>query len=197
MFINSISHINLINIILVICFLIFYIIGTYTRFNYLDLIYKGHPIPLYCIIILIILLAFIWQYNRTIGILYGILIIFQLKRIIINSFVNPEISQQSSFYVEPTLLDTEDKRFKRDNVKIKEILRQIQAEINFDPYKTPLARKIIIDIYEKYFNNDMFIKLQEINDNSKQYQKEYKLLYMTQPTSLDYSISMADILSKK
>jgi hypothetical protein len=123
--------------------------------------------------------------------------LFQLKRVIINSFVADEPTPtKTSFFAEPNLLDPEDDRFKTDELKIKEILRQIQSELEFDPNKTPLAREVIMDIYQRYFNNDMFVKLQEITANSKQYQKEYKLLYMPQPTELNYSVDVADLLVK-
>ena len=120
-----------------------------------------------------------------------------LFRSIINSFVgeNPNPTK-TSFFAEPNLVDPEDDRFKTDDVKIKEILRQIQAELEFDPYKTPLAREVIMDVYQRYFNNDMFVKLQEITANSKQYQKQYKLLYMPQPTELNYSVDVANLLAK-
>ena len=142
----------LITILLVVLFVILYTIGTYSRFNYLDFIYKGHPIPIWCVLCLIVLLALLWNYNRKIGILYGILILFQLKRVIINSFVgNSPNPTKTSFFTEPNLVDPEDDRigaadrhlresealaadsFKTDDVKIKEILRQIQAELEFDP----------------------------------------------------------------
>ena len=68
--------------------------------------------------------------------------------------------------------------------------------MEFDPYKTPLAREVIIDIYKRYFNNDMFVKLQEITENSKKYQKQYKLLYVPQPTELNYSVDVAKLLAE-
>ena len=204
-----------ITILLVVLFVVLYIIGTYSRFNYLDFIYKGHPVPVWCVICLLVLFALLWKYNRKIGILYGILILFQLKRIIINTFVGEDTSTTTpNTLVLPPLLDPDDDRigaadrhlresealaadrFKTDDVKIKEILRQIQSELDFDPYKTPLAREIIMDVYQRYFNNDMFVKLQEITENSKQYQKQYKLLYMPQPTELKYSVDVANLLAK-
>jgi len=191
-------------IILVILFVVLYIIGTYTRFNFLDIIYRGHPIPIWCVVCLIVLLALLWNYNRIIGTLYGILILFQLKRVIINAFVGDasDIASISTptntgvIMTDSVLMNPDDDRFKTDDVKIREIIRQIQAELDFDPYKTPLARQVIIDVYKRYFNNDMFVKLNEITENSKKYQKEYRLLYMPQPTELNYSVDVADLLSK-
>ena len=193
-----------VTILLVILFVVLYVIGSYTRFNFLDIIYRGHPIPIWCVVCLIVLLALLWNYNRIIGTLYGILILFQLKRVIINAFVGDasdiaSISTPTNTGVIMTdsfLMNPDDDRFKTDDVKIREIIRQIQAELDFDPYKTPLARQVIIDVYKRYFNNDMFVKLNEITENSKKYQKEYRLLYMPQPTELNYSVDVADLLSK-
>ena len=191
-----------VTILLVILFVVLYVIGSYTRFNFLDIIYRGHPIPIWCVVCLIVLLALLWNYNRIIGTLYGILILFQLKRVIINAFVGDASSstitttQTNPLTVNSVLMNPDDDRFKTDDVKIREIIRQIQAELDFDPYKTPLARQVIIDVYKRYFNNDMFVKLNEITENSKKYQKEYRLLYMPQPTELNYSVDVADLLSK-
>mgnify|MGYP003347379110 CR=1 FL=1 len=193
-----------VTILLVILFVVLYVIGSYTRFNFLDIIYRGHPIPIWCVVCLIVLLALLWNYNRIIGILYGILILFQLKRVIINAFVGDASSTEvkatptntTPMTIDSVLMNQDDDRFKTDDVKIREIIRQIQAELDFDPYKTPLARQVIIDVYKRYFNNDMFVKLNEITENSKKYQKEYRLLYMPQPTELNYSIDVADLLSK-
>jgi hypothetical protein len=188
------------NCILLILFIILYVFGTYIRFNYLDVLYRGHSIPIWCIICLIILFGLLLQYNKTIGIIYGILIIFQFQRIFINGFKNKidsfAVPSSTNFFVEPNLLDPEDNRFKTDEIKLKEILRQIQSELNFDPYKTPLSRKIIIDIYKRYFNNDMFLKLQEITQNSKNYRKDYSLLYISQPKELDYKVDVAKLLEQ-
>ena len=187
----------LLNVVLVSFFVVLFIIGTYTRFNYIDIIYKGHSISILCIVFLLVLFGLLWRYNTTIGVLYGILILFQLKRIIINGFIGEmTIPTTTSFFAEPNLMDPEDDRFKTDDVKLKEIIRQIQSELEFDPYKTPLAREVIIDVYKRYFNNDMFVKLQEITENSKKYQKQYKLLYVPQPTELNYSVDVAKLLEE-
>ena len=62
--------------------------------------------------------------------------------------------------VENNLLGIDD-RFKMDDVKKDELLRQIKAQINFDPYKTELSKEVIYEIYNKYFDNDIFVKLKE------------------------------------
>jgi hypothetical protein len=56
------------------------------------------------------------------------LIIFQFQRIFINGFKNKidsfAVPSSTNFFVEPNLLDPEDNRFKTDEIKLKEILRQ-------------------------------------------------------------------------
>ena len=61
-------------------------------------------------------------------------------------------------------------------------------------YKSSISVDDDYDIDEE--NTFMFVKLNEILQNSKNYQKEYKLLYMPQPTELNYSVDVANLLAK-
>ncbi len=56
-----------------------------------------------------------------------------------------------------------------DPIKMQFMLRQIKAQLDFDPTKTPLARTVIMDIYRKYFNEDYFAKLRDIDTKANTY----------------------------
>lgn len=81
-----------------------------------------------------------------------------------------------------------DDRFKMDDIKKDEILKQIKAQIDNDPYKTNLSKDVINEIYSKYFDNDIFIKLNQVNDDSKQYIASGNFKYLPQDNKVDYDI---------
>jgi len=83
---------------------------------------------------------------------------------------------------------TSDDRFKMDEIAKNNILRQIKSQIDFDPYKTNLAKTVIGDIYNKYFDNDIFIKLKNINDDSKKYIASGNFNYVPANNKVDYDI---------
>lgn len=99
-----------------------------------------------------------------------------------------------SFNVDNTinnLLDTQlglDERFKSDDVIKKEILRQIKAQIEFDPYKSPLAKDVIYELYNKYYDNDIFVKLKNINDDSQKYIAAGNFNYLPKNDKVDYDL---------
>jgi hypothetical protein len=82
----------------------------------------------------------------------------------------------------------EDERFKTDDVAIKEILRQIKSQVDFDPYKTQLDKDVIHEIYNKYFDNDIFIKLKNNNDDSASYLAAGNFNYIPTVAQVDYDL---------
>ena len=199
---------NYIDILLLIIFIILYIFGSYHSFNYLHI----HTLSIYLYTIFIICfligIALIYYNNHYIGILYSIILIFQLKHIYIDSFTTATTNPITTkpLYKQSSILNInpDDDRFKVDDIKIKEILRKIQAELEFDSTKTELAKNVIIDIYKRYYDNDILHKLNVINDDSKAYIAQYELLYKSPTnssdpsnpsnTKIDYDIKMKQIL---
>ena len=88
-----------------------------------------------------------------------------------------------------------DNRFKTDDIAINEILRQIKAQIDFDANKTELSKQVIYEIYNKYFDNDIFVKLKTNLDDSKDYNAEGKLSYIPEPNKITYDLSSYNNLS--
>ncbi len=82
----------------------------------------------------------------------------------------------------------EDDRFKVDDVAIREILRQIKSQEDFDPYKTQLDKDVIYEIYNKYFDNDIFKKLQNNNSDSASYIAAGNFNYVPTVAQVDYDL---------
>jgi len=81
-----------------------------------------------------------------------------------------------------------DERFKVDEVAVREILRQIKSQVDFDPYKTQLDKEVIYEIYNKYFDNDIFKKLQNNNDDSASYIAAGNFNYVPTVAQVDYDL---------
>jgi len=81
-----------------------------------------------------------------------------------------------------------DDRFKVDDVVVKDILRQIKSQVDFDPYKTNLSKEVIYEIYNKYFDNDVFVKLKNNNDDSKTYLAAGNFNYIPKVAKVDYDL---------
>ena len=81
-----------------------------------------------------------------------------------------------------------DDRFKVDDVVVKDILRQIKSQVDFDPYKTNLSNDVIYEIYNKYFDNDVFVKLKNNNDDSKTYLAAGNFNYVPTVAKADYDL---------
>jgi ABC-type antimicrobial peptide transport system permease subunit len=81
-----------------------------------------------------------------------------------------------------------DNRFKTDDVAVREILRQIKSQVDFDPYKTNLGKDTIYEIYNKYFDNDIFKKLKKTNDDSKDYLAAGNFEYIPTVAQVDYDL---------
>ena len=83
-----------------------------------------------------------------------------------------------------------------DDIKKTEILRQIKAQINFDPYKTELSKDVIYEIYNKYFDNDVFVKLNSIDEDSKNYIASGNFNYIPKENKVDFDITTYENLNK-
>jgi hypothetical protein len=81
-----------------------------------------------------------------------------------------------------------DDRFKVDDVAVKDILRQIKSQVDFDPYKTNLSKEVIYEIYNKYFDNDVFVKLKNNNDDSATYLAAGNFNYVPTVPQVDYDL---------
>ena len=117
----------------------------------------------------------------------------------VSNTVSNTIPNSTSFNINDPLVQSEylgkDDRFKMDDIAKNEILRQIKAQIDFDPYKTNLSKNVIYDIYNKYFDNDIFVKLKNINDDSKQYIAEGNFKYVPENNKVDYDLVSYQILT--
>ena len=81
-----------------------------------------------------------------------------------------------------------DDRFKVDDIAVKAILRQIKSQVEFDPYKTNLEKDVIGEIYNRYFDNDVFTKLKTNYDDSKDYIAAGNFKYLPQSNKVDYDL---------
>lgn len=82
----------------------------------------------------------------------------------------------------------DDERFKVDEVAVRDILRQIKSQVDFDPYKTDLDKNVIYEIYNKYFDNDIFKKLQNNVDDSASYLAAGNFNYVPTVPQVDYDL---------
>ena len=179
--------------------------------------YSNYIMNRYCIILYILLVLLIMKYDKFTSILLLIMIISPFKCAIKEFYQDNSNSSSSSNYdknniimstiyrptepviVNPTLpsvVNDSDDRFKMDDIAKDKILKQIKSQIDFDPYKTDLAKEVIYEIYNKYFDNDVFIKLKKINDDSKQYIAEGNFNYIPENNKIDYDIVTYQNLSQ-
>ena len=105
----------------------------------------------------------------------------------INSKLAVEYADSTSKIIS-TLTDETDPRFIMDPVKRDELLRAIKAELEFDPSKTDLDRDVIYEIYNKYFDTNVFKKMLEINDDSKKYIKSGNFAYLPKSKITDFDL---------
>ena len=170
--------------------------------------YVDYVMNKYCLILYISLLFLIMKYDIYTTILLFILIIGPLKCSSKEYFeeqkdtkekneITKEEKEQKEInkVVKDNLLGI-DNRFKMDDVKKNELLKQIKAQINFDPYKTELSKEVIYEIYNKYFDNDVFVKLKGIDDLSKKYVASGKFDYIPKEKKVDYDITTYENLLK-
>jgi hypothetical protein len=135
------------------------------------------------------------KYDSFTGILLLILIIAPFKCALKEFFESPTSTSSPDSNIATDLLGT-DNRFKMDDVKKDTILKQIKSQIDFDPYKTNLAKGVINEIYNKYFDNDIFIKLKNTNDDSKQYIAAGNFNYLPENNQVDYDLVTYQNLSQ-
>jgi len=185
--------------------------------------YTDYIMNKYCLIIYISLLFIILKYDTYTTVLLFILIIgpFRcstkeyfndsetptttrpLQTVITSPSVDTTLSstntnleeQEIDTIVNNNLIDVDD-RFKMDDNKKDVILKQIKAQINFDPYKTNLSKDVIYEIYNKYFNNDVFVKLNAIDDDSKAYIASSNFNYVPKQDKVDYDLTTYSNLLK-
>ena len=188
---------------------------TMKRKNKIYKFYSDYIMNKYCIIVYILLTLLIMKYDSYTSILLLILIIAPFKCAIKELFIpnesidllpiariiEPSITlipistPTSNKFISSDLYDIDD-RFKSDDVTKDTILRQIKSQIDFDPYKTNLAKGVIYEIYNKYFDNDIFIKLKNTNDDSKQYISTSKFNYVPENNKVDYDLVTYQNLSQ-
>lgn len=110
---------------------------------------------------------------------------------IIANFPNPTSTQlQDTITIEKIQENVlgKDERFKVDEQAIQEILRQIKSQVDFDPYKTQLDKDVIYEIYNKYFDNDIFKKLKKNNNDSASYIAAGNFNYVPTIAKVDYDL---------
>ena len=180
--------------------------------------YTNYIMNKYCIILYLFFVLLIMKYDKFTAILLLIMIISPFKCAIKEFFQDNSNSNSNSntsnntpsntnyddtnimlpiyrptepILVNPTLpsvVNNTDDRFKMDDVEIDKILKQIKSQIDFDPYNTNLAKDVIYEIYNKYFDNDIFVKLKKVNDDSKQYIAEGNFKYVPEINKVDYDL---------
>ena len=196
---------------LIITLLFIYIFIQFLTLKQSNSIYKfyvDYVMNKYCLILYISLLFLIMKYDIYTTILLFILIIGPLRCSSKEYFeeqkdtkekneITKEEKEQKEInkVVKDNLLGI-DNRFKMDDVKKNELLKQIKAQINFDPYKTELSKEVIYEIYNKYFDNDVFVKLKGIDDLSKKYVASGKFDYIPKENKVDYDITTYENLLK-
>lgn len=177
------------------------------RDNFIYNFYNEYVMNKYCIFIYIIAILILMYLDKYIAILLFILIIIPYRFVFKEFFEDgtttttktPETTKYEYGYLpqEGTskadlnkLLEAQylgqDDRFKMDEISKNEILRQIRAQVDFDPYKTNLAKDVIYEIYNRYFDNDIFVKLKNVNDDSKDYIASGNFRYLPEGDRVDF-----------
>ncbi len=179
------------HIILIIVFVYIFIqFLTMKRTNKIYKFYSDYIMNKYFIIIYIFLILLIMKYDSFTAILLLILIISPFKCAIKEFFYSETIPNSTKY--ENSSISTDllgiDTRFKVDDVNNATILKQIKSQIDFDPYKTNLSKDVIKEIYNKYFNNDIFVKLMKTNDDSEQYIAAGNFNYLPKNNTVDYDL---------
>ena len=161
---------------------------TMKRSNAIYNFYSNYIMNKYCIILYILCILFIMKYDKFTSVLLLILIISPFKCAFKEYFEGntPTNTPTNTFTNIPGIID--DDRFKMDEIAKNKILKQIKSQVDFDPYKTDLDKDIIYEIYNKYFDNDIFVKLKNINDDSKQYIAEGNFKYVPENNKVDYDL---------
>jgi len=121
----------------------------------------------------------------------------EIPTIIRDGVIIADIPQPKATFLQDTVNQKElvnaqflgiDDRFKMDDVVVNNILKQIKSQVEFDPYKTNLSKDVINEIYKKYFDNDIFVKLKNTNDDSKTYLASGNFNYVPTVAQVDYDL---------
>ena len=176
------------------------------RNNFIYNFYNEYVMNKYCIFIYIIAILILMYLDKYIAILLFILIVIPYRFVFKEFFedgttitTTPETTKYEYEYLPQAGTDKEslnklleaqylgqDDRFKMDEISKNEILRQIRAQVDFDPYKTNLAKDVIYEIYNRYFDNDIFVKLKNVNDDSKDYIASGNFRYLPEGDRVDF-----------
>ena len=158
-----------------------------------------------CVVLYLILnLAIFCYLDKYIGALLFIIIITQYRVALKEFFDETGNSNTSNTIVTSTTLSSTtpdnsygnildiqqgiDDRFKIDDVVKDQILLQINSQIEFDPYKSALAKDVINEIYNKYYDNNIFKKLKGVVDDSQAYIASGNFNYLPKNNQIDYDI---------
>ena len=196
----------------IITVLFVYVFVQFLSLKHTNTIYKFYTdyiMNKYCLIIYICLLFIILKYDTYTTVLLFILIIGPFRcstKEYFTSTTNPSTTlpspakeqeqEQEINDIVTNNLNGIDDRFKMDDIKKDEILRQIKAQVNFDPYKTNLSKDVIYEIYNKYFDNSTFVKLNAIDDDSKAYIASGNFDYVPKQDKVDYDLTTYNDLLK-
>jgi hypothetical protein len=188
---------------------------TMKRTNFVYKFYSDYIMNKYCIILYILLILIVMRYDSYTAVILFILVMVPFKFVYKEYFKSLEYFNVSQTTTPQTTtpqtttpqyiiqLGTDeqtqanllalqylgvDDRFKMDDIKKDEILKQIASQIEFDPYKTSLSKDVINEIYGKYFDNDIFIKLKKVNDDSKQYIASGNFPYLPKDNKVDFDL---------
>ena len=178
---------------------------TMKRTNFVYKFYSDYIMNKYCIILYILMILLVMRFDSYTAILLFILVIMPFKFVYkeyfksFESFANLQTTPQTTTpqttspqSTLPLLIQSEylniDDRFKMDEIAKDEILKQIAAQIKFDPYKTNLGKDVIKEIYSKYFDNDIFKKLTKSVDDSQQYIASGNFTYLPKDNKVDYDL---------
>ena len=183
---------------LIITILFVYVFIQFLTLKTNNIIYKfyvDYVMNKYCLVIYISLLFYILKYDKYTTVLLFLLIIGPFRCASKEYFEDNTNPIQTNDIITDKLFGVDD-RFKMDDIKKDEILKQIKAQINFDPYKTNLSKDVINEIYSKYFDNDIFIKLNTIDKDSKEYIASGNFNYVPKNNKVDYDITKYENLSQ-
>ena len=162
--------------------------------NYIYNLFIKYIMNRYCIILYILFLIIIMRYDKYTAVLLFIILIIPYRSSFKEYFnsepnitVNNNLLNQNLFGI--------DDRMQTDDIAINKILKQIKSQVDFDPYKTKLSKDVIYEIYNRYFDNDIFVKLKNVNDDSKEYVASGNFNYLPKENKVDYDITTYQNLS--
>ena len=169
------------------------------RSNTIYRFYTDYIMNKYCLILYIIIVLFIMKYDNFTAILLFILVLIPFKFAFKEYFIEYFDTPSTTAFINTTSIgsngsngsdssDSSDTRFKIDDVAKNQILKQIKSQVDFDPSKTQLSKDVIYDIYNKYFDNNIFIKLKNVNDDSKNYIASGNFNYVPKNNNIDYDL---------